>query len=59
MRVTSPVLQLIINLLLLLLLLLLLFKKLTSSVSFPSVQSFFVLSEFLFTNSNFKKKFSF
>ena len=58
MRVTSPVLQLIIDLLLLLLLLLL-FEKLTSSVSFPSVQSFFVLSEFLFTNSNFKKKFSF
>ena len=57
MRVTSPVLQLIIDLLLLLLLLL--FEKLTSSVSFPSVQSFFLLSEFLFTNSNFKKKFSF
>ena len=38
MRVTSPVLQLIIDLLLLLLLLL---EKLTSSVSFPSVQSFF------------------
>ena len=39
MRVTSPVLQLIIDLLslLLLLLLLLLFEKLTSSVSFPSV----------------------